>query len=197
MSFKDFIKNTCLKLGSNNKSIYPVMAVATANAIFRPTFTMLKKGENPETKKYAALRELITEIIAVPTYCICGLIAAKFGEKIAGSAMDKKILVQEKAGHVLTAEAKNEMRTTAIKKGQVGLMLMGVCFAAGVVIPALCSLLVTPIMSKIGKNKEKAKHIDIKENAVAPPKQLVLPKSVEIPNVYRNFNSSGIKVGAL
>lgn len=57
------------------------MAVAMANAIFRPTFTMLKKGENPESKKYAALRELITEVIAVPTYCISGILAGKFGEK--------------------------------------------------------------------------------------------------------------------
>ena len=138
----NFIKNTCYKLGNNNKSIYPVIAIAIANGVCRPTFTMLKKGENPTSKKYAALREGITEAIAVPTYWACGVLAAKCGEKIASSAIDKKIAKQEKEGKFLANEIKQEMKNAAIKKGQAGLMLIGVCAAAGIVIPALCSILI-------------------------------------------------------
>ena len=41
-------------------------------------------------------------------------------------------------------------------------MLIGVRFAAGVVIPALCSLYVTPIMKIIGKKKSPEKYNNIK-----------------------------------
>ena len=188
MSISNFIKNTCYKLGSNNKSIYPVIAIATANGICRPTFTMLKKGENPTSKKYAALREGITEAIAVPTYWVCGVLAAKCGEKIASTAMDKKLAKLEEKN--LTNEVKAEMKNSAIKKGQAGLMLVGVCLAAGVVIPALCSLLVTPIMNRIKKN-----NFEIKEHN--PVKFYNYPQTPQqfISRPYKN--NYGMKVGGV
>ena len=198
MSITNFIKSICNKLGNNNKAIYPVIAIATANGICRPTFTMLKKGENPESKKYAALREGITEVIAVPTYWACGVLAGKCGAKIVDKAMDKNFAYQERLGHFFSQEAKMEMKTAAIKKGQAGLMLLGVCFAAGVVIPALCSAFVTPIMDRIHKNTKP----DIKSKT-AVPMALVKrqPNNNHVQFVKRpaivNTVSYGMKVGGV
>ena len=137
MTVNQFIKNICKSLGNNNKSIYPVVAIATANGIFRPAFTMLKKGENPESKKYAALRECLTEIIAVPTYWFSGVLLGKCGKKIVDKAMDVKFANMEKNGKLLSENVKLHMKNSAIKKGQSGLMLIGVCFAAGTVLNAI------------------------------------------------------------
>ena len=72
MQLANIIKNTCKKLGENNKPTYVVMAIATVKGICRPTFTMMDKTEKPETKKYTALREGLTEVIAIPAYWACG-----------------------------------------------------------------------------------------------------------------------------
>lgn len=189
MSITNFIKNICKNLGTNNKSIYPVVAIATANGIFRPTITMLKKGENPESKKYAALREGITEVIAVPTYWISGVLAAKFGKYITAKAMDIKFAEQEKMGHILAENIKQEMKSSAIRKGQAGLMLIGVCTAAGLFIPALCSAFVTPIMKNI---KKDSVHIKEKNNT-----QNVYRHQLIMRPVFKNTIYSGMKVGGV
>ncbi len=193
MSVNSFIKKNCLSLGKNNKSIYPVIAIATANGICRPTFTMLKKGENPESKKYAALREGITEVIAVPTYWACGEFAAKCGKIIAEKAEDKRLKKLEEKGKYFTQEAKLEMKSAALKKGQAGLMLIGVCTAAGLVIPALCSLLVTPIMNKINSKKQIDNSISknsLNKQIIPPPKQIERP-------IFKTVSYSGMKVGGV
>lgn len=84
------VKNICKKLGENNKPTYVVMAIATVKGICRPTFTMMDKTEKPETKKYTALREGLTEAIAIPVYWVCGEIAGKFGKYVVSKDMDKK-----------------------------------------------------------------------------------------------------------
>ncbi len=190
MSFINFIKNTCSKLGNNNKSIYPMIAIASANGICRPTFTMLKKGEDPESKKYAALRELLTEVIAVPTYWISGELMAKLGKHITSKAMDKKIAAMEKSGQILSDKAKQNIKNSAVKKGQAGLMLIGVCTAAGLIIPALCSVAVKPVMNKISPKKG----LDVKEKSVAPP--AMLTRQQIIRPTFKNF-STGMKVGGV
>ncbi len=192
MPIANTIKNICYKLGSNNKSIYPVVAIATANGIFRPTITMLKKGENPESKKYAALREGITEVIAVPTYWACGELAAKCGQLIVSKAKDIEFAKMEKMGKILPEVQKQEMKSAAIKKGQAGLMLIGVCTAAGFVIPALCSVLVTPIMNKIRKNPNKNNSVTVQTlHKITPPQ-----KQISRP-VFKSVYSSGMKVGGI
>lgn len=193
MSFINFIKNTCSKLGNNNKSIYPMIAIASANGICRPTFTMMKKGENPESKKYAALRELLTEVIAVPTYWVSGELMAKLGKYIAEKATDKQIAKMEKSGKVLTDKVKQNMKTSAVKKGQAGLMLIGVCTAAGLIIPALCSVAVKPVMNKITPKKG----LDIKENSITPPAVLIPPQQQVTRPVFKNAASTGMKVGGV
>lgn len=193
MSFSNFIKNICSKLGNNNKSIYPMIAIASANGICRPTFTMLKKGENPESKKYAALRELLTEVIAVPTYWVSGELMAKLGKHIASKAVDIEIQKLEKQGKNLTEQMKKDMKTSAVKKGQAGLMLIGVCTAAGLIIPALCSVAVKPVMNKLTSKRG----LDVKEQEVKPPALLMPPQQQITRPVFKNMAQTGMKVGGV
>lgn len=169
-----------------------MIAIASANGICRPTFTMLKKGENPESKKYAALRELLTEVIAVPTYWVSGELMAKLGKQIASRATDIKIQKLEAQGQKLTEKVKTDMKSSAVKKGQAGLMLIGVCTAAGLIIPALCSVAVKPVMNKISPKKG----LDIKENAVTPPAVLIPQQQITRP-AFKNITQSGMKVGSV
>lgn len=199
MSITNLVKNLCTKLGNNSKPIYPILAISAANGIFRPTFTMLKKGENPESKRYAALREGITELVAMPTYFVSGIACEKLGAIIAEKGAVKEIAKREAKGEVLSDALKTELKQTKINHGKTGFMLIGVCVAAGIIIPALCSAVVTPIMSKINKNKDKK--LDIKENAVT---EAIPFKSNAYPVVSNYYShpvfakmSSGMKVGGL
>lgn len=197
MGLNNFIKNICKSLGENNKAIYPMIAIASANGIFRPTFTMIKKGEKPESKKYAATRELLTEVIAVPTYWVSGELMAKLGKYIASKDTDKNIKKLEQKGQILTNTVKTDMKNSAIKKGQASLMLIGVCTAAGLIIPALCSVAVTPIMNKIApKQPAEKKGLDIQEKAVTPP-QIALPQNKIDRPVFKSISYSGMKVGGV
>lgn len=88
MSVAGNLDKIITSLGKNNKPTYVVMAIATAKGIFRPLFTMMDKKENPETKKYAAIREGLTEVIAIPSYFVCGELAAKLADKFCGEPLD-------------------------------------------------------------------------------------------------------------
>ena len=196
MSINNFIKNICSKLSNAPKATYSMVAIATANGIFRPTFTMMKKGEDPQSKKYAALREGITEAIAVPSYIICGEIGSKLGQYIGGKAKEIEINKLIKEGNEYTTDAINEMISVAKKRGGSGLNLICICAAAGLIIPALCSACVTPIMSKIGPKNPANKTLDIKENAVTPPTQLLPQHKIERP-IFKSLSYSGMKVGGV
>ncbi len=132
-----------LKLGNLHKPIYPVMMIAAVKGICRPAFTMMDKTEEPETKRYTALREGLTEIIAIPTYFACGKASASlsrlFPEKIRGNAA-------------------------------TNLMFMGVCGAALFAIPALCSVAIKPIMDVIHKKKNPQPQPILLSGTVKPTK---------------------------
>ena len=205
------IKNLCKKLGENNKPTYVVMSIAAVKGICRPTFTMMDKTEKPETKKYTALREGLTEVIAIPVYWACGEIAGKLGKYVVSKNMDKKIAALEKEGKKYTQEAKDEMKTAAIKKGNTGLMFIGVCTAALFIIPAVCSAVIKPVMDAIGlkapHDNQKDKKLDIKEggqkNVQLPPQisttlyQIKQPKKFQTPNFYTPAKIGGMKVGGV
>ena len=65
----------CNKLGENNKPIFTVMAIACGKGTVRPILSITDKKEKPDARKYAALRELMTEFIGVPTTLCAGLVA--------------------------------------------------------------------------------------------------------------------------
>ena len=87
------IKKALVELGKNNKPTYAVMAIAVVKGIARPLFTMSDKHADPETKKYTAIREGLTEVVAIPTYFACGELAGKVANKLNLSP-EKKALAR-------------------------------------------------------------------------------------------------------
>ena len=178
MSIKEALKKLCIKLGENNKPIYAVMAIAVAKGIFRPTFTMMDKHEDPETKKYAALRELLTEVVAIPTYWASGELASKCADKM-NLAPDKKAMAK------------------------TNFMFLGVCTAALLVIPALTSLIIKPVMNTIqNNNKKKSNKIkeakpEIEIVKLAPSPTFKANKTQPPYNTIYSNKTAGMKVGRL
>ena len=140
MSIRESLKRIFVALGENNKPTYAVMAIAVVKGIARPIFTMTDKHADPETKKYTAIREGLTEVVAIPTYFACGELASKVAGKLNFS-------------HLPTKEAQNYAR----KSAQQNFMFLGVCTAALLVIPALASLTIKPFMKKIQEKNTKKK----------------------------------------
>ena len=131
MGLANRIKPVLETLGKKCTPTYVVVAVATAKGIFRPLFTMMDKKESPETKKYTALREGMTEVVAIPTYLF-------FGQYLPNQA----------------AKFIKDPAKQAIAKHNTS--FIGVCTAALLVIPALCSVTVKPFTDKIfNKNKKE------------------------------------------
>jgi len=184
MGITEKFRNICVSLGKNNKPTYAVMAIALVKGIARPTFTMMDKHEEPETKKYTALREGLTEVVAIPTYWACGEMASKIADKMQVTT-EKKALAKH------------------------NFMFIGVCTAALFVIPALASVAIQPFMKKIMGDKkppkpETSEHkLDIKETEVDEK-----PVSIHDPHEYtkpfhpvsmQHFNTAqigGVRVGA-
>lgn len=184
MAITDIIKKTCKSLGENNKPTYVVMAIATVKGICRPMFTMMDKTENPETKKYTALREGLTEAIAIPAYWACGEIAGKLAKKAFNSD------------------------PALANRAEKNLMFMGVCAAALFVIPALCSVAIKPIMDKLGLKSTKEKTTNNqKQPIVIESTQLANPTAIPQPAVklntypqmstFANRPQVGLRVGGL
>lgn len=151
MDVKNFFKETFKKLGKNNKPTYAVMAIAVVKGIARPLFTMTDKHADPETKKYTAIREFLTEVVAIPTYFACGELAGKVANKLNFNHLPTK-----------------ELQEHARKNAQHNFMFLGVCVAALAVIPALASVTIKPFMEKIQAErqhkklaKEKSHELDI------------------------------------
>ncbi len=179
MGLADKFRNICIKLGENNKPTYAVMAIATVKGIARPTFTMMDKHEDPQTKKYTALREGLTEVVAIPAYWACGELASKIAGKMSLSE-EKKALAKH------------------------NFMFLGVCTAALFVIPALASVAIKPFMSKIQgdkKNTAPEHKLDIKETEVSEtakhqPNNYVQTFHPINMNNYAPAKMAGMKVGA-
>ena len=175
------LERICTSLGKNNKATYPVMAIAIVKGICRPTFTMMDKKEKPETKKYTALREGLTELIAIPTYFACGEL----------SAWGAKKLIKDKA---------------LAEKASKNLMFLGVCVAALFAIPAICSLTINPIVKKFLKNKQKTEEEakTLQQNSDAPHLQNPInpvKQNLGTAKLLVNYSTSkfpqGMKVGGV
>lgn len=168
-------KNILVSVGKNNKPIYTVMAIATANGIFKPISSLTDKKEKPEARKYAALREFATECVAVPTYWACGVGAAALGSKLFKNNPEKSAMAR------------------------ANMMFLGVCVAAFLVIPAVCSGALLLLDKALGKDKQKQNE---------PAKLDVTSKSPEVEihndtvtkfgaNIYRPSMSIFINKGGL
>lgn len=123
-----FIQKICNKLGENNKPIYTVMAIACGKGTVRPILSITDKKEKPDARKYAALRELMTEFIGVPTTLCAGLAA----ESLTGMLAKKG--------------------SVSYKNTKATLSLLGICIAAGYLVPQFCNMFMPPVMKKLMPN---------------------------------------------
>lgn len=172
------LKSSLEYVGKNVKPYWPTVAVASAELIFRPTFTMLDKKTPDETKKYTALREGLTELIAAPTYLALPILASKGADLLKFNDPQK------------TKMAKHNLQT------------LGTWTAALIVIPGLCSLAVKPFMEKIkDKKKPEAQKLDITSetyNIDTTQTQTVPEVKIEPYPLHRvslaSFTSTGMKV---
>lgn len=171
------LRSVITSIGKNIKPYYPVAGVAAAELVFRPMFTMMDKKTPPETKKYTALREAVTELVAAPIYCALPILASK------GSLLIKDAQKAKRASH--------------------NLQVLGVWTAALLVIPGLCSLFVKPFTDKIFNKKNNAsENLDVtsKPENLAPMK-LPLSQTGHINNYavkhvnISSFTNSGMRVG--
>lgn len=178
MDLASKFKNICKNLGENNKPTYVVMAIAAVKGICRPAFTMMDKKEEPKTKKYTAVREGLTELIAIPVYWACGELSAKVATKFLPKELQKK--------------------------GAKNCMFIGVCAAALVIIPGLCSAAIKPIMDKFYHNEQGklAKALDItSQNETIPVKPTVNRNNAVTKrpdfNTFSSRRDYGMKVGGV
>lgn len=154
MAYQDKLVKTFEYISKNLTATHTVMAIATVKGICRPAFTMMDKTEKPETKKYTALREGITEAIAIPVYFACGELAslgAKGLKKLQDAHTIKKAQkLAEKTGEIIDLQ-KLKQAPEVTEKVAKNLRFLGVCAAALLVIPSVCSLTIKPIVDKIIK----------------------------------------------
>lgn len=207
MGFQNFLRNVCSKLGENNKPTYAVVAIAAVKGICRPTFTMMDKTEKPETKKYTALREGLTEIIAIPVYLACGYLAGKCSPLITRKVTKDDFLTnqikQDIANGVQSDKVQKAVQNAEKQLGKYkmrvtnNLRFVGVCAAALVAIPALCSLTIKPVMSKIlktPKQEEKPEPPQVQTNPAYNNSNI--RKQFRL-NAYQSRPQSGMKVGGV
>lgn len=202
MGFKQSIEKQLTKFGKNNSPTVVAMSIAAAKGVFRPAFTMMDTKESYETKRYTALREGLTEVIAIPVYYLSGVAAKKVSEKLAvpKNFMSKTIYKKFKKGES-SAEIKNavkhaeEMAKTNLPKIVTTTSFIGVCVSALLVIPFVCSATIKPIMEYLGGKKA--------EKTTKPEKTADF-KEVQKPagkvNTFKSLygsNNYGMKVGAL
>jgi len=172
---KEPLKGTFNFFGENpNGAIYVAVAIAAFKGVFRPIFTMQDKKSDPETKKYTAIREALTELIAIPIY-------------IAVPMLGKKLLVDKKF--------KNAAVVTK-KAAEANVKFIGV-LASTAIIPAICNVIQPRIMSSI-KKKQDAQKALTENNQITTINQ---PNKPSFKGAYplvakKSYNNYGMRVGS-
>lgn len=164
--FKAPIKTICEQLGKSNLPVYTVATVAVFKGILRPTFTMMDKKSDPETKKYAAVKEGATELIAIPTYISLSWITSKLAP-------------------AFSPKGKNYDQLLHSSKSTLG--FFGVCFAALYAIPKLCNMAMPSVMKILKLDKKK----DGAELQVKPFATESVFKTEEMPKGFKNVQIAG------
>lgn len=132
---KPSLENTFKFLGDNPSSaIWVACTIAAFKGVLRPFFTMRDKKSDPETKKYTAIREALTELIAIPVYALVPTIV---------SSLIKKHLY-------------NGAPKPTLKAVETNVKFWGV-LASTAIIPAVCNIVQPPIMAAYTKSQENKK----------------------------------------
>lgn len=159
---------------SDNGATIVACSIALFKGIFRPLFTMMDKQSDPETKKYAAFREGLTEVAALPIYASIPFLIGKAMDKFYNGAEAKKVKQNAK--------------------------FLGICVAT-LIIPAVCNIIQPPIMNAYKKHEAAKKNklgLDVTSESNMQPPLVVnnqvnltsnpLPKTLPVSN-------SGMRVG--
>lgn len=182
MGIKNGIKSLCEALGKKNKATYVMVSIALVKGIFRPIFTMSDKKEPIESRKYTAMREGLTEAFAIPIYLAVDWLVGKATKKI----------VPENAPKIMGINAR--------RLAETNLNLIGICIAAGIIVPAVCLFATSKLLKKPG-DKQDAQKLDIQsptDNLVKPVEVSQLPKQsfANTPYPMHKFlNSDNMRVG--
>lgn len=171
---KEPLKETFDFFGNNkNGAVIIAVSIAAFKGLFRPIFTMSDKKSDPETKKYTAMREFLTEIIAIPVY-------------IAIPAIANNLFVKKK----FKTAPENIKKAAATNAKFWGVLL------ATAVIPAVCNLIQPPIMASI-KKKAEAKKALAENNKVATIDPTNKPSfKGSYPLSMRKSYNNGMRVGS-
>lgn len=134
--FKQFLKEPLKSTlnffgGNSNGAIIAAVAIAGFKGLLRPLFTMMDKKSDPQTKKYAAIREGMTELIAIPVYIA---VPSLLGKPIARTFYKKESAVIQKAV-------------------ETNVKFIGV-LASTAIIPAICNVVQPPFMNYLKKRRE-------------------------------------------
>lgn len=176
--FKNKFKDLCMYLGSNNKALYGALTIAASKGVLRPTFTMMDKKQDRDSRVYTAFREFLTGAVAFVSYLATNAVVEKVATKIA-----------KKTNHL-----------SELPKMKSTLSLVAVSLTALFVIPGICNAATKPLLNLITgkKNKQPEKPAP----TVISEKQTVKPVNFgnyKTMNTYRfnNFYNPGMKVGGV
>lgn len=162
----DIIRNTFKSLGeSKYGGVYVMCAIAIFKGILRPIFTMMDKKSDPETKKYAAIREGLTEVAALPLYATLPILLEKVVEKAFKGRPNLDKL-----------------------KGNAQFLGLGI---ATIVIPAVCNIIQPPIMNKYKKYQE-SKQAQVGEGLQS---KSVATLNKPLKTTFQGSYNHGMKVG--
>lgn len=123
-------KNLITWLGKDEDAFLPIALMCVANGTLKPLITLSNPKEKPERKMYAAKREFLNEMVALP---VCFAFAKGFGA--AGTAFIKPALKKLKP-EVATSRL-NLMKTTVFSA-------LGV-ISANFAVPSLANALFHPL----------------------------------------------------
>ena len=161
-------------LGRNENSATIISClIAIFKGTFRPIFTMTDKTQDPKTKKFAAIREGLTEVAALPLYAATPYLAAKIVKKFYKGDFTKRVETNSK--------------------------FLGVCVAT-TLIPAVCNLIQPPIMNALKKHAEKKAAIADLNSPQLQPQTTVGNKDTQkvnpkLASFTANRVNYGMKVG--
>lgn len=178
MAKTNFLEKTFNFFGENpNGAIYVAVAIAAFKGVFRPIFTMSDKKSDPQTKKYTAIREALTELIAIPVYIA---VPTVFG-KLAVKAYEKK--------------AQGAVKEVTKKAIGTNVKFWGV-LASTAIIPALCNVIQPKIMASIKKKSEAKKALTENNNIATVGNTNKTSFNGAYPIQIRKSYNSGMRVGS-
>lgn len=176
-----FVLNKTDKLFHKLGAADPLMTIVVLclfNMTVRPLITLSDKNQPKDRKLYAALREGITELIALPT-CI-------FFSRFLGGKLGTHFALNK------TPEG-----IQAVKN----VFSLGGLVVANFVIPILSTLALDPIMKDVKKRIIKDKtnlNVVSESQPIIKTNQFSIPKPLKTQNVWSHYNfttSPGLTIG--